>query len=224
MSILSVKKNLRGAGWYVESMSSDTYLNDSARLATGKLSLRTRKQEFGRDSIWAAAIELFAEKGFEETTVDDIVDAAGTSRRTFFRYFESKRDLMAYPIVSYGASLAKAIESCPVSSSHAELFRHVVLDVAQRTVADSRTRRVMEIAARYPAAREAQQSRLAEVQDRVAEAFARRCKDDVTAHVLAGLTLSALSLSYRVWFTEGKKDIASAVEHVLAGISIVVCG
>ena len=100
----------------------------------------------------------------------------------------------------------------------------MVLEVAQRTVSDSRTRKVMEIAARYPAAREAQLSRVAEVQDRVAEAFARRCKDEITAHVLAGLTLSALSLAYRAWFSEGKKDIASAVQHVFAELSNVVCG
>jgi hypothetical protein len=100
----------------------------------------------------------------------------------------------------------------------------VVLEVAQRTVSDSRTRKVMEIAANYPAAREAQLSRAAEVQDRVAEAFARRCQDELTAHVLAGLTLSALSLSYRAWFSAGKKDIAAAVEHVFAEFSNVVCG
>jgi AcrR family transcriptional regulator len=185
--------------------------------------LQTRKQEFVRDAIWTASIDLFAEKGFEETTIDDIVAAAGTSRRTFFRHFESKRDLMAQPVVSYGASLTKAIESCPPASSAADLFRHVVLDVAQRTVSDARMRKVMGIAARYPAAREAQLSRVAEVQDRLAEAFAQRFKDNVTAHVLAGLTLSALSLTYRVWFSEGNKDIVSAVQHVLAELSLVVC-
>jgi AcrR family transcriptional regulator len=188
-----------------------------------RVNLQARKQEFVRDAIWAAAIDLFAEQGFEETTIDDIADAAGTSRRTFFRHFESKRDLMAQPVVSYGASLTKTIESCPRAASPADLFRHVVLEVAQRTVSDSRMRKVMEIAARYPAAREAQLSRVAEVQDGLAEAFARRCKDEVAAHVLAGLTLSALSLAYRVWFSQGKKDIVSAVHHVLAEFSLVVC-
>jgi AcrR family transcriptional regulator len=187
------------------------------------VSLQARKQEFARDSIWAVAIDLFAEKGFEETTVEDIVAAAGTSRRTFFRHFDSKRDLMAHPVVTYGAALAKAIESCPPACSPAELFRHVVLEVAQDTVSDTRTRKVMEIAARYPAAREAQLSRVAELQDRVAEAFARRCHDEITAHTLAGLTLSALSLAYRVWFSQGKKDIAPAVHQVLANFSHVVC-
>jgi hypothetical protein len=102
-----------------------------------------------------------------------------------FRHFESKRDLIAQPMVNYGASLTAAIESCPVRSSAAKLFRHVVLDVAQRTASDPRMRKVMAVAAKYPAAREAQLSRVAEVHDRIADAFARRSKDELTAHVLA---------------------------------------
>src|SRR5690606_39793013 len=40
------------------------------------------------------AFELFARQGFDETTVDDIAAAAGIARRTFFRYFASKNDLV----------------------------------------------------------------------------------------------------------------------------------
>lgn len=195
---------------------------NSPAAETAALSLQARKQEFVRDAIWTAAVDLFAEKGFEETTIDEIVAAAGSSRRTFFRYFESKRDLMAQPVVSYGVTLEKAIEASSAKSSPAELFREVVLDVARRTVSDSRTRKVMEIAAKYPAAREAQVSRVAELQDRVAAAFARRCRNEVTAHALAGLALSALSLSYRVWFSRGKKDIDSAVQYVFKEYSNVL--
>jgi AcrR family transcriptional regulator len=198
-------------------------LDDHEPAVASNVSLQARKQEFVRDAIWAVAIDLFAEKGFDETTLDDIVAAAGTSRRTFFRHFESKRDLIAQPIVSYGASLRTAIESCPPTSSAAELFRHVVVEVAQRTAADPRMRKVMAIAAKYPAAREAQLSRVAEVQDRIAEAFAHRCKDDLTAHVLASLTLSALSLTYRVWFSQGKKEIAQAAQKVFAELSKSIC-
>jgi len=187
-----------------------------------KPSLQARKQELVRETLWTAAIDLFTRQGFEETTVDDVVASAGTSRRTFFRHFESKRDLMSHPVLTYGASLTQAIESSPAQSTPAELFRHVVLQVARRTVSDSRTRQVMEIAAKYPAAREAQLSRIAEVQDRVAQAFAGRTNDEFTAHVLAGLTLSALSLAYRAWFAQGKKDINAAVEQVFAKFAAVL--
>jgi AcrR family transcriptional regulator len=204
-------------------MGSKNGSEDRKSVATLSVSLQSRKQDFVRDEIWTVAIDLFAEKGFDETTLDDIVAAAGTSRRTFFRYFESKRDLMAQPIVSYGASLTTAIQSCAERSSAAELFRHVVLEVAQRTVSDPRMRKVMDIAAKYPAAREAQLSRVAEVQDRIAEAFARRSKSDISAHVLASLTLAALSLTYRVWFSQGKKDMATAAQKVFAELAKAIC-
>ncbi|MFE2432420.1 TetR family transcriptional regulator [Streptomyces sp. NPDC059373] len=47
-----------------------------------------------RDSLIAAAFQLFLERGFEQTTVDDIVTLAGVGRRSFFRYFPSKEDVV----------------------------------------------------------------------------------------------------------------------------------
>ncbi|NLP85133.1 mycofactocin system transcriptional regulator [Microbacterium sp. CFH 90308] len=46
-----------------------------------------------RGELSHIALGLFLERGFDETTVDDIVRAAGIGRRTFFRYFTSKNDL-----------------------------------------------------------------------------------------------------------------------------------
>lgn len=203
-------------------MTSIQPSNASAGSEPHRPSLRERKQAFVRDAIWSAAMDLFAEKGFEETTLDDIVRAAGTSRRTFFRCFESKRDLIAQPVANYAESIARAVDSAPSASPPSALLRHVVLEVARWTVSDPRTRKAMEIAARHPAAREAQSSRVAELQGRVTDAFARRCKDEVTAHLLAGLALAALSVSYRIWFASGKNDIASAVAQTLARLSAVV--
>lgn len=47
-----------------------------------------------REALTAAAIELFQTRGYEETTVDEIAAAAGVGRRTFFRYFPSKEDVI----------------------------------------------------------------------------------------------------------------------------------
>jgi AcrR family transcriptional regulator len=55
---------------------------------------RDRKKNETRQALRDAAHRLFAEKGFSQTTIDDIAAAADVSRRTFFRYYDSKDDLL----------------------------------------------------------------------------------------------------------------------------------
>jgi AcrR family transcriptional regulator len=52
------------------------------------------RAEVRRDLV-AAAAQLFTERGYDETTVDDIAAAAGVGRRTFFRYFRGKEDALS---------------------------------------------------------------------------------------------------------------------------------
>jgi AcrR family transcriptional regulator len=191
-------------------------------------SLQARKQQLVRDAIWDAAVELFIEKGFDETTVDDIAEAAGVSRRSFFRYFSSKNDLMSRAVLSYGTSLTDTVRACPASHSLQEVFREAVRKVAKQSAPGPRTRRIMSIAATYPAAREAQQARLAEVQDDLAEAFAERITrkgpGDPIPHLLAGLTLSTLHATFRMWFHSGEEqDISRIADAVLAELNELVC-
>jgi AcrR family transcriptional regulator len=187
--------------------------------------LQARKQEAVREAIWDAATDLFAEKGFDETTVEDIAQAAGVSRRSFFRYFSSKSDLMSYGMILYGEELTEAIGACPVSYSPFEVLRETVLNVAQRTASHPRTRKIIGIGNKYPAARAAELSRLHEVQDRVAAAYARRkgiARD--TATLLAGMTLQVLGVTFRSWFNQPKRDISVTADRALTTLRDVVCG
>jgi AcrR family transcriptional regulator len=62
----------------------------------GHAGLRQRKKEESRRAIEDAAWELFAEKGYEETSINDIAERADVAPRTYFRYFPSKEAVM-YP-------------------------------------------------------------------------------------------------------------------------------
>src|ERR1700761_1984320 len=55
---------------------------------------RGRPPSTSRASVDRVALQMFATRGFEETTVDDIANALGVGRRTVFRYFASKNDIV----------------------------------------------------------------------------------------------------------------------------------
>ncbi len=189
--------------------------------------LQQRKHDLVRDAIWDAAMDLFASRGFDATTVDEIARAAGVSRRSLFRYFSSKRDLMAQGVVSYAHSLAQAIDACPPGCPPAEAMRKTVFQVARQSAAHARTRQIMRIAAQCPAAREAQLARIAELQDLVAAAFARRPGmrpgDALAPRLLAAMTLSILGVIFGTWFDRGEEDISTAAQRVFASLERLLC-
>jgi AcrR family transcriptional regulator len=55
---------------------------------------RTAKGEETRRALLDAALELFAERGYHQTSVPDIVQAAGVGHGTFYEYFRSRRDIL----------------------------------------------------------------------------------------------------------------------------------
>ncbi|MGH2893561.1 MAG: TetR family transcriptional regulator, partial [Solirubrobacteraceae bacterium] len=56
--------------------------------------VRGRPPRTSHDQLAGTALTLFVRDGFEETTLDDIATAVGVGRRTLFRYFSSKNDLV----------------------------------------------------------------------------------------------------------------------------------
>ena len=70
--------------------------------------MRERKRQQTRHSLISAAMRLFAEKGYEETTVAEIAAAAGVSTKTFFNYFASKDEVL-FPHLSGRIDAAVAV-------------------------------------------------------------------------------------------------------------------
>jgi AcrR family transcriptional regulator len=181
---------------------------------------RDEKRKFVRDAIYAAAIEIFTERGFDETTVEEIAQAAGVSRRSFFRYFASKDDLLAQTAMSYGAALRNAIDACPRQFSALEVIEATVhAGVEHAAAPEARTREVVEIAIRSESARQAYQSRTSSIEDSLASAFAARTKKRSTAaaesRMLAGVTLAVMNATIAAWFTGEHKNLPGAASRVL---------
>jgi AcrR family transcriptional regulator len=188
--------------------------------------LQARKQDFVRNAIWDAAVDLFAETSFEQTTVEDIARVAGVSTRTFFRYFASKADLMGQGMVRYRELLTDAIHSAPRTFAPLEVVRHTVQQVASQAAGQPRARQIVKIASSSVGAREAQLSRRAEVEDAVAEAFAARYRagGDIAPRLLTGLTLSIMDVTFRVWSNHQAADIVPITDQVFTSLTGIVSG
>jgi AcrR family transcriptional regulator len=181
--------------------------------------LQARKQDFVRSAIWDAAIGLFADRGFDETTIDEIARAAGVSTRTFFRYFASKADLMGQGMLTYRTLLGDAVREAPGALTPMQVLRHTVHKVTSDAAAQPRTRQIVDIASASPAAREAQLARRAEVENALAESFAIRSRTeadgDVSGRLLAALTLAAIDVTFRVWSKTDGADVVAIADDVL---------
>src|SRR5215468_1308232 len=92
-------------------------------IAERSYDLRERKRTRTRLAIQAEAIRLFAEKGYDNTTIEDIAYAAAISPRTFFRYFPSKEDVVLWD--EYDPVLDDLVAARPADESAALTVRAV---------------------------------------------------------------------------------------------------
>jgi AcrR family transcriptional regulator len=88
---------------------------------------REHKKARTRDDLVQAAMRLFTEKGFQNTTVEDIAAAASVSPRTFFRYFASKEEVVFPHKDDELASLQAALTARPATESALQALRAAVV-------------------------------------------------------------------------------------------------
>lgn len=101
--------------------------------AVGKSeSLRERNRRQTHQSIVEAGMKLFLAKGYEATTVDEIAEAAGISRRTFFHYFASKDDILLAHLGGYRDALKTTILESASAGAPLDVVREALLKVAVR--------------------------------------------------------------------------------------------
>ena len=95
-------------------------------IAERSYDLRERKRTRTRLAIQAEAIRLFAEKGYDNTTIEDIAYAAAISPRTFFRYFPTKEDVVVWD--EYDPVLEDLVAARPADESAALTVRAVMVE------------------------------------------------------------------------------------------------
>jgi len=101
----------------------DRFDTDTTNTDTTKLGLRERKKQQTREKISRVALNLFAERGYDETTLADIAEAADVSPRTIFAYYESKEDILLCEEDVFVDRLEQMLEERPRGTTTVDAIR-----------------------------------------------------------------------------------------------------
>lgn len=174
-----------------------------------------------RDALVAAAFQLFLERGYEQTTVDDIVTLAGVGRRSFFRYFPSKEDVV-FP--DHERCLTDMTAFLGAGTGGEEPVRRVC-DAARlvlRMYAENPTFSVQRyrLTKKVPSLRAYELSVVWRYERALAEylrdRFAGRPDGTLQADVIAAAVVAAHNNALRSWLrSDGQSDPDTTVDHAL---------
>lgn len=162
---------------------------------------REQKREETRRRLTRAAQRLFAERGFDGTSVDEIAAAAGVSRRTFFHYFDSKEDVISSRHAEFERVLLDALRSAPPSQPLLRVTEQAV--VAALGSFDAEEARLMERLKRdTPALRVRDHGKYERLERAIADALAERMgtgPDDLRARLDAMVVTGVLRVGAEGW-------------------------
>jgi AcrR family transcriptional regulator len=189
-------------------------------------SARYRRMERGRRELALTAMRQYAEKGFAQTTVEEIAQAADYAPSTFFRHFGSKENSVFFDIDERMELYRQLQENPPPRGEGWARLREAFLENARRwcdrdpEFARARTGLMLNepaIHARfldYCAQSEEIVSRI------LAHDLQRDCDDDVYCGVVATAAIGVWRTALRVWLRNG----GSLVEHMRTGLDLIETG
>lgn len=160
-----------------------------------------RWQPHAPQRLVAAALDLFAERGYENTTVIDIAERAGLTKSTFFRHFPDKREVL-FGGDTMADLLATAITTAPVTATPLEAVAHALDTVGRDAFTPARrafTARRQAVINAHPELREREALKGLALTASMADALRRRGVADLTARVTAQLGALTLTIAYEHW-------------------------
>ncbi|WP_437611606.1 TetR family transcriptional regulator [Sorangium sp. So ce834] len=182
--------------------------------------LRERKKERTRAQIIETAIDLFLKHGYEQTTLDEVLGAVEISRRTFFRYFESKEDLLIAWMDQLIEVACASIRARPRSEAPVVATRNAIRDTVGRLYEGNVPRfvAVQQFVAKTPAIRARQSERLGHCAEAICEPLAARMgldpQRDLAPRVLASCAIAIMQCAIDAWLARGAtEDLLELVDE-----------
>jgi AcrR family transcriptional regulator len=180
-------------------------------------SLRERKHEFVLKEIERAAWELFATVGFDRATVEEISRNAGVSRRTFFRYFKTKEELLSFSVEHFGERVAQRFAEMPKNRKPLVALEDAILSVLQEKIHDARQpREMLSLMFEEPNLRGRFLCALSRWVPALSKELVRRKAyrgDTARCDLAAALYCTAFDQVHMRWYREGTGDLPTEMKR-----------
>jgi AcrR family transcriptional regulator len=173
-----------------------------------------------------AALDLFRDRGYDETTVAEIAERAGVTPRTFFRYFADKREVLFAGAEKLAALLAEQVAAEPPRTTAIDAVAHALEAVAAASAESADFfRRRQALIKEHAELRERDLIKHAALATSIAEALRRRGVPDPSASLAAEAGIASFKLAFDTWACDSKRrGLDHHVRDALSGLKQVVGG
>jgi AcrR family transcriptional regulator len=169
------------------------------------------------ERLQKAALELFATRGFEQTTATEIAQSVGLTERTFFRHFSDKREVLFHGQQLLVEAFLAGVDSAPPDASPIEIVASALQSAASLFPDERRphSRTRQSVIDQNPALQERERHKLASIATTIADALRERGVDEVAATLAAESGTTVFAIAFTQWIREGEQrslaDIAAEV-------------
>ena len=185
-----------------------------------------RWQPDARGRLAKAAMALYAERGFEQTTVAEIAARAGLTERTFFRHFADKREVLFYGTEILRDLLTRAVTDAPASATPMDAVG-AALEAAGAMLQENpdRARLRDAIVSGHPDLRERELIKLAALASAMVGALTDRGVAEPAASLAAETGVAVFKVAFARWITEpGQPDLPGIIRESMGELRDVLAG
>jgi AcrR family transcriptional regulator len=185
---------------------------------------RGRPRTLTPERISSVAIQMFIENGFDETTVDDVATRLGVTRRTVFRYFRSKNDMLWFGYEANLERFRKELEKAPADGTLMDIIAEATVAANSSRFREPHFKAMITLIMTVPALVANRTLQFAHWQEIVAEFAAERLsvdKSDLLAQTVAQVAFGAMIASVANWVENEGTDLEELMRRAF---SVIVLG
>ncbi|MEV0348235.1 TetR family transcriptional regulator [Nonomuraea sp. NPDC050680] len=175
-----------------------------------------------RGRLEQAAMELYGERGYEQTTVAEIANRAGLTERTFFRHFADKREVLFWGGGALQELLVSSVADAPESTAPIDAVA-AAFEGAGARLQERRehSRQRQAIITANAELRERELIKLASFASALADALRRRGVADTAASLAAEVGIAVFRVAFERWIDTGQPDFPQLIRESFDELKVV---